>query len=187
MLSIPNLLTISRILLIPVFVLAFYWPTESSKMIAALIFMLAGFTDWLDGFLARKMGQVSALGAFLDPVADKLMVATTLILLVEANPEPAMAIPAAIIIGREITISALREWMASLGARAQVAVSEIGKIKTAVQMLAILLLIYDTDIAGMSIQLVGYVLLYVAVVLTLWSMTIYLRAAWPELMASRNK
>lgn len=173
--------------MIPIFVLVFYLPAEWSRSAAALIFMLAGFTDWLDGFLARKMGQVSALGAFLDPVADKLMVATALILVVADTPEPAMAVAAAIIIGREITISALREWMASLGARTQVAVSEIGKIKTAVQMIAIFLLIYKQDVGEVSLYTVGYVLIYVAVVLTLWSMMIYLRAAWPKFMASSSK
>lgn len=186
MLTIPNILTLSRILLIPVFVLVFYLPVEWHRLAAALVFMLAGFTDWLDGYLARRMGQVSALGAFLDPVADKLMVATALILIVEDNPDALLAVAAAIIVGREITISALREWMASLGARAQVAVSEIGKIKTAVQMLAILLLIYKQDIVGVSLYTVGYVLIYVAVVLTLWSMTIYLKAAWPQLMGSET-
>jgi len=184
MFSIPNIITMSRILMIPIFVIVFYLPMEWSRTAAALIFMVAGFTDWLDGYLARKMGLVSELGAFLDPVADKLMVATTLILVVADSPEPALAIAAAIIIGREITISALREWMANLGARAHVAVSEIGKIKTAVQMLAILLLVYKKDIGDVSLYTVGYVLLYVAVVLTLWSMTIYIRAAWPKLVAS---
>ncbi|MCB1851763.1 MAG: CDP-diacylglycerol--glycerol-3-phosphate 3-phosphatidyltransferase, partial [Gammaproteobacteria bacterium] len=136
---------------------------------------------WLDGYLARRLNQVSPIGAFLDPVADKLMVATALILLVQADPTPALAVPALIIIGREITISALREWMAELGARAQVAVSVIGKIKTAVQIVAIFMLIFRKDIWALPIYTIGYVLLYVAAILTLWSMMVYLRAAWPSL------
>lgn len=167
--------------MIPVFVGLFYYPSIGSNQLAALVFGLAALTDWLDGYLARRMGLVSPLGAFLDPVADKLMVATALVLLVDADPSPLTAIPAAVIIGREITISALREWMAEVGARARVAVSHIGKVKTAAQMIAILLMIYREDIFGIPVYTVGYLLLYVAVVLTLWSMTIYLLAAWPSL------
>jgi len=179
--NLPNLLTISRIVLIPFFVLFFYLPVEWGMLAATLIFMLAAFTDWLDGFLARRWQQTSALGAFLDPVADKLMVATALVLIVQADPEFWLALPAVVIIGREITISALREWMAELGARAHVAVSEIGKVKTAAQMGAITLLIYRDDILGVPVYTIGMVLLYIAVLLTLWSMAIYLRAAWPQL------
>ena len=179
--SLPNLLTLARIAMIPVFVLVFYLPVSWSAPAATLIFMAAGFTDWLDGFLARRMGLTSALGAFLDPVADKLMVATALVVVLQADPQLWLALPVMVIIGREITISALREWMAELGRRAQVAVSEIGKFKTAAQMLAITLLIYHEDLWGVPTYLVGQVLLYVAVILTLWSMVIYLRAAWPML------
>jgi len=185
--NVPNLLTLSRIFLIPVFVLFFYLPTEWAKIAAALVFAVAAFTDWLDGFLARRMNLTSALGAFLDPVADKLMVATALVLLVQDNPEMWLAIPVAIIIGREITISALREWMAELGARTQVSVSEIGKFKTASQMMAIALLIYREDLWSMPTYTIGLVLLYIAVVLTLWSMVIYLRAATPQLLASADE
>jgi CDP-diacylglycerol--glycerol-3-phosphate 3-phosphatidyltransferase/cardiolipin synthase len=128
------------------------------------------------------MGLVSPIGAFLDPVADKLMVAAALVLIVQSDPTPWLAVPAIVIVGREITISALREWMAELGARAQVAVSVVGKFKTAMQMLAIILLLYQDDLWGIPVYTVGYVLLYVAVVLTLWSMTVYLRAAWPSLV-----
>lgn len=181
-LNIPNLLTLLRIFLIPVFVVIYYLPWQYASEACALVFALAGLTDWLDGYLARRLGQVSPLGAFLDPVADKLMVATALILLVQADPTPALAIPALVIIGREIAISALREWMAELGARVKVAVSVVGKIKTTFQMMAILLLIYRDDALGLPIYTIGYVLLYVAVILTLWSMLIYLRGAWPSLV-----
>lgn len=180
-LNIPNILTLLRIALIPVFVVIFYLPWDWSAVVCALVFALAALTDWLDGYLARKLNQVSPMGAFLDPVADKLMVATALILLVQADPNPALAIPSAVIIGREITISALREWMAELGARAKVAVSVIGKIKTAFQMIAIFLLILKTNLFGLPIYTVGYILLYIAAILTLWSMVVYLRAAWPSL------
>lgn len=181
MTNIPNLLTLFRIVLIPVFVAAFYLPAAWAHIVTAAIFALAAFTDWLDGYLARRLKQVSPLGAFLDPVADKLMVATALVLVVQADPTPWLAVAAVVIIGREITISALREWMAEVGARAQVAVSEIGKIKTATQMLAILLLLYRDAVLGLDLYTVGFVLLYVAAVLTLWSMTLYLIAAWPRL------
>jgi CDP-diacylglycerol--glycerol-3-phosphate 3-phosphatidyltransferase/cardiolipin synthase len=180
-LTIPNLLTLLRIVLIPVYVIFFYLPVTWSNEACATIFALAAFTDWLDGYLARRLGQYSPFGAFLDPVADKLMVAVALVLLVEADPTPALAIPAVIIIGREITISALREWMAELGARAQVAVSVIGKMKTAAQMGAIFLLIYQDPIWDLPVYTVGYVLLYVAATLTLWSMVLYLRAALPSI------
>ncbi|MCU7844980.1 MAG: CDP-diacylglycerol--glycerol-3-phosphate 3-phosphatidyltransferase [Candidatus Thiodiazotropha sp. (ex Monitilora ramsayi)] len=180
--NIPNILTLLRIILIPVFVLLFYLPVEWARLSCALVFSIAAVTDWFDGYLARRWGQVSPFGAFLDPVADKLMVAVSLLLLVQADPTPALAIPAAVIIGREITISALREWMAELGARDEVAVSVIGKFKTAVQMVAILLLIYDDPILGIPIFTVGFVLLYVAATLTLWSMVLYLKSAWPSLL-----
>jgi CDP-diacylglycerol--glycerol-3-phosphate 3-phosphatidyltransferase len=183
--NLPNLLTFLRIGLIPVFVVVFYLPLSWSHIAAAALFALAGATDWLDGYLARRLGQTSAFGAFLDPVADKLMVGVTLVLLVDVNPTPfsgvLLALPAAVIIGREIVISALREWMAELGERTQVAVSVIGKIKTSAQMLALLLLLYRESIGDFPTAEAGFVLLYVAAVLTLWSMMIYLRAAWPTL------
>ena len=184
--NIPNILTLLRIVLIPVFVLLFYLPVEWARLSCAFVFSIAAVTDWLDGYLARRWGQVSPLGAFLDPVADKLMVAVSLLLLVQSEPTPALAIPAAVIIGREITISALREWMAELGARAMVAVSVIGKFKTAVQMVAILLLIFGKPLWGVPVYTVGFVLLYVAAILTLWSMALYLRAAWPSLLGERR-
>ncbi|MES9854934.1 MAG: CDP-diacylglycerol--glycerol-3-phosphate 3-phosphatidyltransferase [Candidatus Thiodiazotropha sp. L084R] len=184
--NIPNILTLLRIVLIPVFVLLFYLPVEWARLSCAFVFSIAAVTDWLDGYLARRWGQVSPLGAFLDPVADKLMVAVSLLLLVQAEPTPALAIPAAVIIGREITISALREWMAELGARAMVAVSLIGKFKTAVQMVAILLLIFNQPLWGIPIYTVGFVLIYVAAILTLWSMGLYLKSAWPSLLGERQ-
>jgi CDP-diacylglycerol--glycerol-3-phosphate 3-phosphatidyltransferase len=178
----PNLLTLLRIALIPVFVGIFYIPTRWAALACALVFGLAAITDWLDGYLARRWEQTSSLGAFLDPVADKLMVAVALVLLVQSDPRAVLALPAAVIIGREITVSALRVWMAELGSRAQVAVSKVGKVKTTAQMFAIILLILvDTD---SPIYGLGMVLLYVAAVLTLWSMVLYLRVAWPSLTAS---
>ena len=138
-------------------------------------------TDWWDGYLARRWQQVSPMGAFLDPVADKLMVAVALVLLVQAEPTPHLALPAAVIIGREITVSALREWMAEVGDRAAVAVTLVGKFKTMLQMVAILFLIYRDSLWGFPVYRSGMVLLYVAAALTLWSMVVYLRAAWPRL------
>ncbi len=184
--NLPNLLTLSRILMIPVFVALFYLSVSWNHKAAAPVFMAAAFTDWLDGYLARRMGLVSPLGAFLDPVADKLMVATALVLVVADNPQVWLAVSAAVIIGREITISALREWMAELGNRAKVAVSWVGKFKTAAQMTAITLLIYRHDLLGLPVYKAGTWLLYIAVVLTLWSMTVYLIAAWP-LLSGREK
>ena len=178
----PNLLTLLRIALIPVFVVLFYLP---APVMAAVVFTAAALTDWLDGYLARRWGQTSPLGAFLDPVADKLMVAVALVLLVEANPSPEFALPAAVIIGREIAVSALREWMAEVGARAKVAVTMMGKVKTTVQMIAIILLILHEPFLGLPIFQLGEVLLYIAAALTLWSMILYLRVAWPSLSDTR--
>lgn len=179
--NIPNLLTLLRILLIPVFVVVFYLPIDWARLGCLLVFTTAGLTDWLDGYLARKWGQTSALGAFLDPVADKLIVAVALVLLVQSDPTMVFAIPAAIIICREITISALREWMAELGAWAKVSVSWVGKFKTTVQIIAICFLIYRDDIWIIPVHTIGFVLIYIAAALTLWSMFVYLRAAWPSL------
>ena len=182
MLNIPNILTAARILLIPVFVILFYLPWEGGRTACALVFGLAALTDMMDGYLARRLGQTSALGAFLDPVADKLIVAVALVLLVEADPRPLLALPAAVIIGREIAVSALREWMAEIGVRTRVAVSLVGKFKTTVQMIAITLLILGKDPGGLPLYGLALALLYVAALLTLWSMFIYLRAAWPSLI-----
>ena len=179
--TIPNILTFLRIILIPVLVVVFYMPGPWSYQISALIFGLAAITDWLDGYLARRLQQTSLFGAFLDPVADKLMVAVALVLLVQDNPSELFAVPAAVIIGREIVISALREWMAEIGARTRVAVSIVGKVKTTLQMIAILLLLYKIPVGAFPTHMVGVVLLYIAAILTLWSMFVYLRAAWPIL------
>ncbi len=184
-LNLPIALTLARVALIPVFVGVFYLPVTWNEFAAAAIFALAAITDWLDGYLARRWQQESRFGAFLDPVADKLMVAVALIVLLQANPSVWLALPAAVIIGREITISALREWMAEVGERAQVAVSLVGKFKTSAQMIAILLMIFRDNIAGMPVYIIGFTLLYVASILTLWSMGVYLRAAYDSLYGKK--
>jgi cardiolipin synthase (CMP-forming) len=186
--NIPNSLTFLRILLIPVFVGIFYVPAETIdphwvNFFATLVFALAAITDWLDGYLARVLNQTSAFGAFLDPVADKLMVAAALIVLVEL--ERTGAVITLIIIGREIAISALREWMAGIGERGSVAVANLGKIKTAAQMIAILLLLYYDPIGPINIKFLGEVLIYIAAFLTLLSMAYYLKAAWPQMRARK--
>ncbi len=175
--TLPNILTWLRILMIPVLGLLFLLPAPWANAAAAIVFALASFTDWLDGFLARRWNQVSPFGAFLDPVADKLIVAIALIIVVVEAPTALTAVPAAIIIGREIAVSALREWMAELGQRASVAVGMAGKVKTAAQMVAIVLLLYRHEIAGIPSWPVGLVLLYIAAGLTLYSMVLYLGAA----------
>lgn len=186
--NIPNLLTSLRILLVPVFVLFFYLPVSWSNEATTLIFLIAAITDWFDGYLARRLNQMSAFGAFLDPVADKIMVAVALVLLVDKNPTEYhgvfMSVAAAIIIGREITISALREWMAEVGSRKNVAVSIIGKVKTTAQMLSLIFLLYAEPIYDISSATIGFVLLYIAVFLTLWSMIDYIYSALPALKQS---
>lgn len=182
--NIPILLTWLRIVAIPLMITVYFLPASWAEpherdLVATLIFMAAAITDWADGYLARKLDQTSAFGAFLDPVADKLMVAAALIILVQLGR--ADAIVATIIIGREITISALREWMAKIGAAKNVAVSMLGKIKTAAQMLAIPALLYDAYLFGIDIGLLGNWLIWIAALLTLWSMAYYLRMAWPEI------
>ncbi len=187
--NIPNTLTWARILLIPIFVGVYYLPESvlslaDQNLIATVIFIVAAVTDWFDGFLARKLGQTSAFGAFLDPVADKLMVAAALIMLVQLGRID--AIIAVIIIGREITISALREWMARVGASASVAVAFVGKLKTAAQMTAIPLILYNSPFLSVDSRPFGTVLIYVAAVLTLWSMGYYLHKALPMLQELEN-
>ena len=176
--NIPTLLTLLRIALIPVLVMFFYIPWEYSNIATTFIFIVAAITDWLDGYLARKMQVETKFGAFLDPVADKIMVAFVLVLLVQTEASVWMTLPAAIIIGREITISSLREWMAEIGQRATVKVSHIGKWKTTAQMIAIGCLLYSDELIGISMQLLGLVMLYIAAILTLWSMMSYLKAAY---------
>lgn len=189
-LNIPILLTWLRIILIPLLIAIYYVPDEWIQGIgrdraATLIFVAAAMTDWLDGYLARRLRQTSAFGAFLDPVADKLMVAAALIILVQLGRLDATL--AMIIIGREITISALREWMARIGAHKSVAVSMIGKIKTTAQMAAIPMLLYYAPLLGLDIYQWGVWLIYVAAVLTLWSMGYYMRMAWPYLIEEDRK
>lgn len=178
--NIPNLLTVLRVLLIPIFILLFYMPFHWSYMAASTVFAIAAATDWLDGYLARKLQQSTPFGAFLDPVADKLMVAVALVLLVQVHANFWLTLPAAIIICREIVVSALREWMAEIGARAHVAVSNWGKWKTAAQMLALVILLGNPPVASVWVVL-GYGLLLVSAGLTLISMVHYLIAAWPHL------
>jgi len=182
--NIPTILTLSRIAVIPVFILIYYLPVEWSNEVCTILFVAAAITDWLDGYIARRYQMSSKFGAFLDPVADKLMVAVVLILLVDRNPTDfphmLLAIPAVIIIGREITISALREWMAELGESGLVSVSFVGKVKTTAQLIALPFMIHREPLWGVvPVAEIGLILLYVAAVLTLWSMFIYLRGAWP--------
>lgn len=184
--NIPNLITVIRVLLIPIFILLFYLPYQWSYTAASSVFAVAAATDWLDGYLARRLEQSTPFGAFLDPVADKLMVAVALVLLVQAHANLWLTLPAAVIIGREIVISALREWMAEIGARAHVAVSNLGKWKTAAQMLALVILLGNPPAVTFWVIL-GYVLLLIAAGLTLWSMVQYLRAAWPHLKTTTEK
>ncbi|KTD16712.1 CDP-diacylglycerol--glycerol-3-phosphate 3-phosphatidyltransferase [Legionella jordanis] len=183
--SLPNLLTLLRIVLIPIFIIAFYLPFEWGHAVAAAIFALASFTDWLDGYLARRLKQMSPFGAFLDPVADKLLVACSLLLLVGAKQVDYITIPAIVIVGREIVISALREWMAEIGSRASITVSYIGKVKTTVQMFALVLLLGFIPSQSWW-GVLGFILLYIAAILTIWSMVIYLSIAWPQLIRRKS-
>jgi CDP-diacylglycerol--glycerol-3-phosphate 3-phosphatidyltransferase len=184
--NIPNILTMLRVLLIPIIILLFYLPFKWSYLATSAVFAIAAITDWLDGYLARKLQQSTPFGAFLDPVADKLMVAVALVLLVAEHANIWLTLPAAIIIGREIVVSALREWMAELGARAHVAVSNLGKWKTAAQMVALIILLANPPLATIWVTL-GYSLLIIAAALTLWSMVNYLIAAWPHLSPVEKK
>ncbi len=197
MFNLPNVLTIIRIVAIPFILVLYYLPTGWAHPIAALIFLLACVTDWLDGYLARALNLTTPFGAFLDPVADKVMVCIVLILVVGAPqfqfisinqavhtiPAAAITIPAAIIVSREIVVSALREWMAEIGQRTSVAVSRLGKVKTAMQMAALTILVFCDGATPAALILIGYVFLYVAAFLTIWSMLVYLRAAWPMMRA----
>lgn len=185
--NIPNLLTLIRLLLVPVVVVLYYLPVEWAHSISALFFALAAITDWLDGYLARNLKQTTKFGAFLDPVADKLMVAVALVLVVGELRLPFLAIPAAIIVGREIVVSALREWMAEIGKRTSLAVTMVAKIKTVVQMIALILLLMYRPQNSVILQFLGSILLYIAAGLTLWSMIMYLKIAWPDLTLSTEK
>jgi len=181
MFNIANQLTLIRILLIPLLVAVYYTPFEWRFLASAALFGLAGITDWLDGYIARKYHLTTPFGAFLDPVADKLMVAVALAVLIEAHADVLFTLPATVIICREIVISALREWMAEMGSRATVAVSIVGKVKTTLQILAIVVLLMVDPKGIPLLNDIGYVALYLAAILTLWSMFAYLRAAWPSL------
>ncbi len=179
--NLPTAITLFRILLIPLFVVIFYLPFGWTNIAGAAIFFVACVSDWVDGYLARSLRLESPFGAFLDPVADKLMVVVIIVLLVQANPSIYVALPSVVIVAREITISALREWMAELGSRTTVKVSFIGKSKTVAQMFAIGFMVYKEDFFGLPIFDIGLAIYYLAAILTIVSMVIYLRAAWPVL------
>ena len=181
------MLTLLRIALVPVLVVLFYTPSHWSNVACVVVFVLAAITDIADGVIARRTGQTSRFGAFLDPVADKIMVSTALVLLVQRQEtyQVVFAIAAAIIIGREITISALREWMSEIGESALVKVSWVGKTKTIFQMTAIGFLLYGENLSWLPVLLIGELLLYTAAALTLWSMWSYLRSAWPAIASTR--
>jgi len=177
--NLPNTLTWFRIIAVPLVAVVFYLPVPWAGPAAGLLFGLAGFTDWLDGYLARRFDQTSNFGAFLDPVADKLIVSTALVLLVQRDPTLLNTLIATVIVGREITVSALREWMSELGARAHVAVTFFGKWKTTLQIFGISFMLYEEPLLGLPIYAIGIVLMIIAAALTLLSMLDYLKAAWP--------
>ena len=184
-LTIPTVITLFRILMIPVMVLLFYWKHPWSNILTTGVFVGGALTDWLDGWIARRYEMYSAFGAFLDPVADKLAVTVALFLVVQYHHTVLIALLAAVIVSREITISALREWMAQIGAHGLVKVAVLGKLKTIVQMVAISCLLFREDLLGLPVFWIGYWLLGAAAALTLWSGADYLRAAWPR-MAKRT-
>lgn len=184
--NLPNTLTWLRIVLIPGVVILFYLPFWWAHPAAGVGFALAGITDWLDGYFARKLGLTSRLGAFLDPVADKLIVAAALVLIVSADSRWFVVIMAVVIIGREIAVSALREWMAEIGASGRIKVSMLGKYKTIMQIFGLSMMLFHHNLFGIAIYKLGVVLTAIAAVLTLWSMILYLRLAWPELRDSSN-
>ena len=179
--NLPNIVTAARIALIPIFAVI-YVLADAGHWLAALLFASAAFTDWLDGYLARRLNQTTPFGAFLDPVADKLIVVTALVLLIGSHANLWLTIPGVIIIGREIVVSALREWMSEVNRRGLVAASWTGKLKTALQMLSIVILLANKAGLDKPWVLLGYMLLYAAALMTLWSMVAYLRAAWPTLL-----
>jgi CDP-diacylglycerol--glycerol-3-phosphate 3-phosphatidyltransferase len=183
--NLPNILTWLRIIAVPLVVLLFYLPHKWADVFAALLFAAASITDSLDGYFARRMGLTTRLGAFLDPVADKLIVAVALVLLVSKNPNLIVVLSACVIIGREIAISALREWMAEQGERTRVAVSAVGKVKTILQMVGLSCMLYRLPLFGLDVYTIGLYLTVAAAVLTLWSALLYLKAAWPVLSAGK--
>lgn len=179
--NLPNLLTLSRILLIPFFVIMYVIPGPGTYIYAAALFALAAFTDWLDGYLARRLDQTTPFGAFLDPVADKLIVVSALAIVIGHHGSLWLTLPGTVIIGREIVISALREWMAEMNRRGVVNVTWIGRVKTTLQMVAILVLLANPPGFQQPWVIAGCAMLYAAALLTLWTMALYLRAAWPTL------
>ena len=180
-LTIPNILTLARMICIPIMFTLFFLPYEWARYASALVYIAAATTDWFDGYLARKLNQSSKFGAFLDPVADKLLVVVGLVIIVLDQSNLYVALAASIIVGREIVISALREWLGELGERTTVAVSSIGKMKTGFQMTALGMLLWRSDIFFIPINAIALILLGLAAALTLYSMVLYLRAAWPVL------
>jgi CDP-diacylglycerol---glycerol-3-phosphate 3-phosphatidyltransferase len=185
-LNLPNALTWLRILMIPAIIVLFFLPYWWADPAACAGFVLAGITDSLDGYFARKLGLTSRLGAFLDPVADKLIVAAALVLIVSKDPRWFVVLMAIVIVGREIAVSALREWMAVIGARARVAVSGLGKLKTIMQIVGLSCLLFRRDLLRLPIYQLGLLFTLLATILTLWSMIVYLRLAWPELRGSSS-
>jgi CDP-diacylglycerol--glycerol-3-phosphate 3-phosphatidyltransferase/cardiolipin synthase len=184
--NLANILTLLRIAAIPVVVICFYSPLDYARPLAAVLFSLAAVTDMVDGWVARRFGQTSRFGEFLDPVADKLMVAIVLVMLVQAQSSWFEDVIAMIIIGREITISALREWMATIGERANVKVDITGKIKTTLQMFGIAFMVWKVPLFGIPVYTIGFVLLVLAAIMTIWSMVVYLRAAWPFILSDQG-
>jgi len=184
--NIPVFLTLLRILLIPVIVFLYVLPYPWAHPVAAIVMAVTAFTDWLDGYLARSLSQTTQFGAFLDPVADKLLIAVSLVMVLSSHAIPYLGIASAIIISREIAISALREWMSVIGKRVSVRVSQVAKYKAAIQMVALGILVWYNPASPDWFRWLGTICLYVAAILTVWSMCIYLKAAWPDLSINRN-
>jgi CDP-diacylglycerol---glycerol-3-phosphate 3-phosphatidyltransferase len=182
------MITLLRILVIPIFVIIYFLPVNWAHPLASILFILAALTDWLDGYLARSLKQTTKLGAFLDPVADKLLIACAVVIVIGQHYMPGLSIAAAIIVMREIAISALREWMAEIGKRTSIAVTFVAKFKTFMQMVALVLLIwYTPQLSGNWVIWTGSILLFLSALLTLWTMAIYLKIAWPDLTLSQEK
>ena len=177
----PTLITSVRILLVPVFAITYLAPSSATYLVSAALFSLAALTDWLDGYLARRLKQETRFGAFLDPVADKIIVVTAILLLIGHHATPLLTVPGIIIVGRELVITALREWMAEINRRGLVEVAWLGKVKTTLQMMAVIVLLAGPPLPRGAWVWLGYGLMYAAAIMTLWSMVIYLRAAWPIL------
>ncbi len=185
--NLPNILSLLRLIAVPLMVVAYLLPVKWSGLLAAAIFALASFTDFLDGYLARRLGQETLLGAFLDPVADKVLTATALVMLIGIHGTLWIILPGMVIIGREILVSALREWMAEMNRRGIVQVKTLGKVKTLLQMLAIIMLLLSPVSTDSLLTLTGYALLLISAVFTLWSMLQYLKVAWPTLLSGKQR